>query len=165
MKIVTRQVTKEDRATNSYFTHMAGLAGTITHFYNKDEVAVSVDPEAFTPTLQALHKEGVKRMRLKLLENLSEEQKRKLTKEEKQFDANYVLIVHSDDLEKGPPAPKPAAKPKDEDEEEDLENFDPTSIKQGVLYDDPEVAGASFPRRTLAEIEAEEQAELERRKN
>ena len=165
VKVVSRDVTKEDRTTNSYYSHLGGLTGTVTNFYNKDEVAVRVDPEAFTPTIAVAHKEAVKRMRLKFIINISEDQKRKLTKEEKQFDANYVLLLHSDDLEKGPPAPKKVAKKIEEDDEE-IENFDPTSVREDIIYDNPEIPGLDIStRKSLAEIEAEEEAELKRRKN
>jgi hypothetical protein len=163
VRIVTRAVTKEDRATNSYYEHLAGLAGTVTQAYNRDEIAVKIDPDAFTPAIAQAHKEAVKRMRLKFIGGLSEEQKRKLSKEEKQFDANYVLLLHSDDLEKGPPAPKKVVKSSDEDE--DLESYEPTSVVQGALYDDPDIAEGVAKRPSLADLDATEQAELERRRN
>jgi hypothetical protein len=164
VKVVDREVTKEDRATSTYYHHLANLTGTVTQFYNKDEVAVRIDPEAFTPIIAEAHKEAVKRMRAKFIDGLSEEQRRKLTKGEKQFSANYVLLLHSDDLAKGPPAPKPV-KVAEEEEEEDLTDFDPTSVVQAALYDDPEVATTEAQRRTLAEIEADEAEELKRRMN
>lgn len=164
VKVVERKATKEDMQTNSYYSHFANLTGTVTNFYNKDEVAVKIDSETFPPTLAEVHKEAVKRMRAKFLDSLSEEQRRKLSKEERSFEANYVLLLHSDDLIKGPPAPKPQ-KPKAQDEDgEDLEDFDPTSIKQGVLYDDAEIPSGA-DRKTLAQIEAQEEAELKRRRN
>jgi len=163
VRVVERAVTKEDRATNSYFSHLAGLTGTVQNFYNKDEVAVCVDQESFAPMVASTHKEAVKRMRAKFLDSLSEEQRRKLSREERQFDANYVVLVHSDDLEKGPPAPKRAAKV--EEDEEDLDSFDPTSVKQGVLYDDPAVPTSAPKRKSIEEIEAEEEAELNKRLN
>jgi len=161
VKIVEREVNKDDKRTASYFTHLGGLTGTVTNFYNADEVAVRIDPQAFGPTIETTHKEAVKRMRAKFLDSLSEEQKRKLTKEERQFNANYVLLLHSDDLVKGPPAPTPVAAA--EEEEEDIESFDPTSVVEDALYDDPEIT-PGVQRKTLAEIEAEEHAELERRR-
>jgi hypothetical protein len=163
VRIVEREVNREDRQSALYFGHMAGLTGTVTSYYGVDEVAVKVDPDAFTSVLETTHKEAVKRMRAKFLDSLGEEQKKRLSKEEKQFSANQVVLVHSDDLEKGPPAQKAAAAV-EEDDEEEMETFDPTSVKQDVLYDDAEIA-EDLRRTTLADIEAREQAELERRKN
>lgn len=162
VKIVEREVNREDRQSFLYFSHMAGLTGTVQNYYGIDEVAVKIDGESFTDTIDVTHKEAVKRMRAKFLDSLGEEQKRRLSKEERRFDAHHILLVHSEDLVKGPPAPKPAKLA--DDEEEDLDAFDPTSVRQDVLYDDAEIPEIS-PRKTLAEIEAEEQAELERRKN
>jgi hypothetical protein len=163
VQIVKREVNREDRQSALYFDHMAGLTGTVANYYGVDEVAVMIDDSTFTDVITATHKEAVKRMRAKFLDSLGEEQKRRLTKEEKQFSANHVLLVHADDLVKGPPAPK-VSKPVEEDEEEDLESFDPTNVKQDVLYDDAEIPGDER-RTTLADIEAREQAEFERRKN
>ena len=162
VQIVEREVNREDRQTALYFNHMAGLTGTVTNYYGVDEVAVKIDSDSFTNTIESTHKEAVKRMRAKFLDSLGEEQKRRLSKEEKQFDANHVVLVHSDDLVKGPPAPKVSVKA--EEEEEDLEEFDPTSVRQDVLYDDAEIPDEGR-RATLAEIEARKQAEFERRKN
>ena len=162
VRIVSRESSREDAQTFLYFGHMKGLTGTVQNYYDVDQVAVKIDPDAFTDTLATIHKEAVKRMRAKFLDSLGEEQKRRMSKEERRFDANHVVLVHSDDLEKGPSAPK-VAKVEDE-EDEDLEAFDPTSVKQDALYDDAEVPEEPR-RRTLQEIEAEEQAELDRRKN
>ena len=97
VQIVEREVNREDRQSGLYFNHMAGLTGTVTNYYGIDEVAVKVDSESFTNTIQDTHKEAVKRMRAKFLDSLGEEQKKRLTKEERQFDANHVVLVHSDD--------------------------------------------------------------------
>lgn len=162
VKIVEREVNREDRQSFLYFQHMAGLTGTVQNYYGEDEVSVRIDPDSFSETITTTHKEAVKRMRAKFLDSLGEEQKKRLTKEERRFDANYVLLVHADDLVKGPAATKPSVAA-DEDEE-DLETFDPTSVRQDVLYDDAEVP--EYGRRVTADdLDAQEQAELDRRKN
>lgn len=162
VQIVEREVNRDDRQAGTYFGHLAGLTGTVTNYFAADEVAVKIDEDAFSNVLAGTHKEAVKRMRAKFLDSLGEEQKRRLSKEDKQFNANHVVLVHSEDLVKGPPAPKAVTKV--EEEEEDLEEFDPTSVKQDVLYDDADVP-EDARRTTLAQIEAREQEELERRKN
>ena len=60
--------------------------------------------------------------------------------------------------------PVAAIIPVEDEEEENLDEFDPTSVRQDVLYDDAEVP-EDGRRTTIAELEAREQAELERRKN
>ena len=163
VKIVERDVNREDRQSSLYFSHMAGLAGTVTQYYDIDEVAVMIDADAYTDVLGGTHKEAVKRMRAKFLDSLGEEQKKRMSKEEKQFTANHVMLVHSDDLVPGPPAPK-ASVVIEEDDEEEIESFDPTNVRQDVLYDDAEIP-EDTRRLTLKEIEEREQAEIERRKN
>lgn len=100
VKIVHRNVTEEDRRKGRYFEHMAGLRGTIENVYGKDEIAVKIDPDSLSPVTLAVHKEATKRMRNKFLENVSEEQKKQLTAEELNFEANYVLLLQGADLEK-----------------------------------------------------------------
>jgi len=163
VKIVERDVNREDRQSFLYFHHMAGLTGTVQNYYGEDEVAVKIDPDSFTDTISATHKEAVKRMRAKFLDSLGEEQKRRLSKEERRFDAHHVLLIHADDLIKGPPVTKGVDT--EDEEEDDLESFDPTSVRQDALYDDPEIAPEAGRRLTLEELEAQERAELERRKN
>jgi hypothetical protein len=100
VKVVTRAVTEEDRKTNAYFDHMAGLTGTVQNIYGGEGIAVKMDVDSLSKVTQDVHKESVKRMRQKFLDNISEEQRKQLTTEELNFDAHYMLLVKSDDLEK-----------------------------------------------------------------
>lgn len=100
VRIIDREVTLDDRKSNRYFDHMQGLEGTVQNVYGPEEVAVKVDLTKLTPTPTAVHKEAVKRMREKFLGSISEEQKGKLTPEELNFSAHYMLLVRADDLEK-----------------------------------------------------------------
>jgi hypothetical protein len=100
VKIVNRVPTEEDRKKGRYFEHMAGLTGTIANIYEKDEIAVRVDIDSLSPVTQKVHKEATKRMREKFLGAISEEQKKQLTNEEMNFEANYVLLLQASDLEK-----------------------------------------------------------------
>jgi hypothetical protein len=79
---------------------MAGLVGTVENVYGKEEIAVKIDIDSLSDTTQKVHKEATKRMRDKFLANISEEQKKQLTAEELNFEANYVLLLTSNDLEK-----------------------------------------------------------------
>ena len=100
VRILKRTVTEEDRKKHRYYEHMVGLVGTVENVYGKDEIAVKIDQDSLSDVTRAVHKEATKRMRTKFLENVSEEQKKQLTTEELNFDANYVLLVQSSDLEK-----------------------------------------------------------------
>ncbi len=100
VRIVSRPVTEEDRKSNRYYDHMAGLVGTIQNNYSDAEIAIKIDPEFMTKITAGVQKEATLRMREKFLNNISEEQKKQLSKEEMDFDAHYVQLVQSKDLEK-----------------------------------------------------------------
>lgn len=100
VRVITRAVTEEDRKKNRYFDHMAGQVGTVQNVYDPAEVVVRVDRESMGPITLEVQETATQRMRDKFLGGLSEEQKKTLTKEELEFDAHYVLLVRSEDLEK-----------------------------------------------------------------
>jgi hypothetical protein len=100
VRIVDREVTDEDRLARQYYRHMAGLTGVVANHYGKDEVAVQVDIESLDDVPQDVHKKATERMREKFSENISDEAKKLLTKEELNFDAHYVVLVREVDIEK-----------------------------------------------------------------
>ena len=79
---------------------MGGLVGTVQNVYSATEIAIKVDTEAMTPVTLGVQKEATVRMREKFLGNISEEQKKQLSKEELEFEAHYVQLVQGTDLEK-----------------------------------------------------------------
>lgn len=162
VKVLTKEPSMEDKLGNKYFTHMAGLTGTVQAVYSKDEVAVKVDKTSFGPLLADVHKNAVSRMRAKFLDSLGEEQKKRLSDEEKKFDANYVLLVKSDDLEKGPKE-APAPTTKKSSKEADPEEYDGTNVRTDVVYDDPTVPQGPAGRRSLLDYESAEEEELRKR--
>lgn len=100
MKVVARAVTEDDRKNNAYFEHMAGLTGVVQNIYGPNEVAVKVELESLSKITNDVHRESIKRMREKFLGSISEEQKKQLTAEEQNFNAHYMMLVKSADLEK-----------------------------------------------------------------
>lgn len=100
VKIVTREVTEEDRKSGAYFDHMAGLSGTVQNVYPFDQIAVKIEKSNLANIPADVHKVAVQRMRDKFLSSISEEQKKNLTAEEINFDAHYMLLVKGADLEK-----------------------------------------------------------------
>ena len=99
VRVVERPVTDDDRKANRYFEHMGGLTGTIENIYNSEEIAVKIDPDCMSPITRDVHRTSIERMRQKFVESISEEQKKLLTPEELNFDANYVLLLRGADLE------------------------------------------------------------------
>ena len=100
VRVITRDVTQDDRKNSRYFEHMAGLVGTIQQVYNENEVALQVEPESLSKVSSDVHRTATQRMREKFLSQIGEEQKKQFTKEELDFDAHYVLLVQASDLEK-----------------------------------------------------------------
>jgi hypothetical protein len=100
VRIVSRAVTEQDRKSNTYFDHMAGLRGTIQNIYSNDEIAIKIDVDDLTKVTRDVHKQATLRMREKFQSNISEEQKKQLTAEEMNFEPHFVLLVKSSDLEK-----------------------------------------------------------------
>lgn len=99
VRVVSRQVTEDDRKNNRYFDHMAGLTGTIQNIYSNDEIAVKIDPDCMSAISRDVHRVSTERMRQKFVDNISEEQKKQLSPDELNFDANYVLLVRGADIE------------------------------------------------------------------
>lgn len=100
VRIKTREVTEEDRKTNRYFDHMGGLTGSVQNIYGEKEIAVQIEPESLSKASRDVHKEATNRMRAKFIENVSEVQRKELTKEELDFDTHFMLLIDSNDLEK-----------------------------------------------------------------
>ena len=97
---MTRKVTAEDKAKSRYFEHMAGTRGEVQTVYADDTVAIQVDAESLGETPRGVHRTATLKMREKFSSQISEEQRKALTKEELEFDTNYVLLVRAEDLEK-----------------------------------------------------------------
>jgi hypothetical protein len=98
VRIVTREVSDEDRKKNRYFSHMAGMEGTVQNLYD-EEVAVRVNIASLSSVTKDVHQQATLRMRERFVSNISEEQKKALTKEELDFDVHYVLLVNKNDIE------------------------------------------------------------------
>ena len=100
VKIVVREVTEDDRKSSRYYSHMAGLSGTVQNVYGTDEIAVRIDIPALSKISASVHKGAVERMRERFISSVSEEQKKQLSSEELNFDAHYMLLCRSADLDR-----------------------------------------------------------------
>jgi hypothetical protein len=96
VRVVTREVTEEDRKTSRYYPHMAGLSGMVQNVYDDQTVGVQVDLPTVNEVTRKVHATAAERMRSKI----TDEQKKLYTKEEAEFIPNYVLLVQESDLEK-----------------------------------------------------------------
>lgn len=99
VQVVTRAVTADDRKANRYYTHMAGLIGSVENAYEGDEYAIRVEPETLSRASAEVHNLATKRMHKRVQDEFSEEAKKPFTKEELEFDVHYVLLVQGADLQ------------------------------------------------------------------
>lgn len=100
VRILSRETTEDDRKNRRYYPHMAGLSGTVQNIYSGEEVAVRIDETALSKISAEVHTEATSRMRAKLVESISEVQRKELTKEELEFDTHFMLLFDAKDLEK-----------------------------------------------------------------
>ena len=150
VRLVSREQSEEDVKTQMYFPFYGGLVGIVQKAYGKGEVAVEIDQESLTKEIRKRHEDVRDQMKTKWLEGLSEEGRAKLTDREKDFNLRYVILVSMADLEKAGPRAVKAVPP------------------EAAPVAPPQATAASVPteavaRKTLAEIEADEEAELLRR--
>lgn len=99
VRVAVREVTPKDREEHRYYTHMAGLTGTVQNVYSNDEIAVKIDLDSLTKVPEQVHANATTRMREQFGNNMTEEQRKQLTKEELAFTPHYVLLVRGSDLE------------------------------------------------------------------
>lgn len=100
VRVVTRELTEQDKKVYGFFEHMQGMVGVVENVYSSDEVAVKVDLACLPKIPAEVHKDATKRMRERFSENVGEEARKQLSKEELEFVPHYMLLVRSDDLEK-----------------------------------------------------------------
>jgi hypothetical protein len=153
VRIKTREQTEDDVKSQLYFAHYGGMTGTVQKVYSKAEVAVAVEMESVSREIRKRHDDVRDQMKTKWLDGLSEEGRSKLTEREKDFNLRYVVLVAMSDLEKAGARPQPEPKPVASAE----------SKPQSAEASAESAADESPRRRTLAEIEADEDAELLRR--
>lgn len=98
VRVVARKVTEDDRKTSRYFEHMAGLVGDVQNVY-ADGIALKVDLDSLSDTARGVHAAATDRMRKRFTNELSEDARKQLTKEEMEFVPHYVVLVQPADLE------------------------------------------------------------------
>ena len=160
VRIASRAATDEDVKSGLYYAHYAGLTGSIQKVYSKQEVAVEVDHESLAKDIRKRHEDVRDQMKTKWLEGLSEEGRSKLTEREKDFNLRYVVLVAMADLEKA--GARTASKSPEARTQGEL-NLPEGRAGGGDRKAVASPAGESAPRKTLADLEAAEEAEFRRR--
>ena len=99
VRVVTRELTEQDKKVYGFFEHMQGMTGLVENVYSPEEIAVKVELDCLPKVAADVHKGATKGMRDRFSENVSEEARKLLTKEELEFVPHYMILVRSDDLE------------------------------------------------------------------
>ena len=131
VQIVSRELTAEDAKNNLYYSHFAGLTGTITKLFATQEASIEIDVEALPEAIGKRHLDFQDNWRNRWLDGLSEEGRNRLSVSEREFNLRYCVLVSIQDLV---PASERIAIP------------------------------SSLSRATEEDLNAAEQAELERRR-
>ena len=100
VKVRTREATSQDLKSGLFFNHFSGLVGHVQKIYGDGQVAVAVELDALPEEIWKRHMQTRDQMRERWLEGLSDDVRRKLTPEQKQFDLRYVILVGMADLER-----------------------------------------------------------------
>lgn len=161
VRIVAREPTDDDAKSGMYYGYFGGLTGTVQKVYSKQEVAVEVEPESLTREIRKRHDEIRDQMKTKWLDGLSEEGRSRLTEREKDFHLRYVVLVAMSDLEKTGAKPKPVAAQESAPPVRAADSAPTPAAPPEEL--ELELTPPTPPRKTTADLEAAELAELQRR--
>lgn len=97
--VITREATEEDMASQLYYNYFGGLRGVVVKEPEEGNFAVNIDRDSLPAETLKRHKEIEKLERERWLSGISEEQKRNMTAQQKQFHFDYTILVNEKDLE------------------------------------------------------------------
>jgi ribosomal protein L21E len=100
VKISSREATPQDQKSGMFYNYYRGLVGAVQKVYKSGEVAVEVELDALPEDIWKRHMRTRDEMRERWLNGLPDDQRRKLTPEQKTFDLRYVVLVGAGDVEK-----------------------------------------------------------------
>ncbi|MGO8671756.1 MAG: hypothetical protein ACLQVD_10375 [Capsulimonadaceae bacterium] len=139
VRIKDRAQVPADIKSQMFFEHYRNLAGTIGKVYADGTATIHIDSSALPKEIAERHTKISQGQRQRMLDNLSDEARNKMTAAEKVYNLRYTVLVNQSDLEAaGPATPVLAA-----------------------ATPAPQPAAVDPPRKTLADIEAEEARHIE----
>lgn len=97
--IKTREATHEEFEDKTYYNFFGGLTGTIAKDSLEGSYVVNIDLDSLPADFLKRHRELEKLEKERWLSGLSEENRRSLTAEQKQYHLDYKLFVKEADLE------------------------------------------------------------------
>jgi len=155
VQIVDREATPDDVKSGLFYPHFRGLTGTIQKIYPGQEVAVELETESLPEAIAHRHGDVQEQMKTRWLDGLSEEARNRLSEQELDFRLRYTVLVSLGDLTT-PGKKAGAASTRSASE--------PSAPKSAAAAPAARATAEPLPpRRTSAELDAAEEAEIQRR--
>jgi hypothetical protein len=104
VRVVDREPTPADVKSGLYYGYFRDLVGVIERVYDDNTVCVDVDIETLPEDVLLRHKDIQTAARDKWIAGLSQEQRNRLSEQDKQFKMSYKVVVAAADVEPGPKA-------------------------------------------------------------
>jgi hypothetical protein len=150
VRIADREPLPADVKNGLFYAYFRNLAGVIERVYDDDTVCIDVNIESLPPDVAERHEEIQTAARDKWIAGLSQEQRGRLTEQDKQFKMSYKVVVASADLlpgGKGSPRSEKAARSQSAKSDTSVEAPDspePTAAEGGVSSagESPSASGA-----------------------
>ena len=113
VKVVDRELVPADAKGGLFYEYFKNLTGVVERLYDDDTICVDVDIEALPREIYDRHKEMEIAARDKWIAGLSQEQRGRLSEQDKQFNMHYKIVLKAVDVapSKGGPAKATAKVP------------------------------------------------------
>jgi hypothetical protein len=111
VKVVDRELVPADAKGGLFYEYFRNLTGVVERLYDDDTICVDVDVESLPLDIYDRHKEMEIAARDKWIAGLSQEQRGRLTEQDKQFTMHYKIVLKAVDVmpSKGPAKTTPKA--------------------------------------------------------
>jgi hypothetical protein len=101
VRIADREASLTDAKSGLFYAYFRNLTGVIERVYDDDTVCIDVNIESLPPEVAERHQEMQTAARDKWIMGLSQEQRGRLSEQDKQFKMSYKVVVASVDVSPG----------------------------------------------------------------
>lgn len=110
VRVSDREATSADAKTGLFYNYFRNLTGTVERVYDDNSVCVDVEIESLPQDIRDRHIEIQTMQRDKWINGLSQEQRNKLSEQDKQFNMSYKIVVSASDVLPAKKGSKPQKK-------------------------------------------------------
>lgn len=136
-------VTGPDAKPVPFYDYYRNLTGTVAKVFDDGTVSVTIDRASLPGDIRRRHEDCEQKDRDKWLDKLSDEERNRLTAQQKQFSYRYTVLVGADDVLPAGSAPQ-----------------SPQSAKPSAPAAKPAPADTPAPRASLDDLAAAEERHL-----